>query len=152
MVTIALLVSSGRLRPACFAGAIVMAGATSAPAWAQKVHNTYGSPLDTLVNTHLTTDVPQAQDFVRQTSPDRKSLDYTPLTGADPARPKPRDPKQVEALQAELEVAGAKNEQRAKGLLPRDSARKGKAAKTAAAKPVAAKSVAAKAVAADAVP
>jgi hypothetical protein len=84
-----------------------------------KVHNTYGSPLETLKNTHLTTTVPDAKDFVRQTRPDASKLDYTPLTGTDPERPKPRDPKGVEALQAELEGAGAKNEVKAKGLLPR---------------------------------
>jgi hypothetical protein len=87
-----------------------------------KVHNTYGSPLETLKNTHLTTTVPDAKAFVRQTRPDESNLEYTPLTGTDPERPKPRDPKGVEALQAELEGAAAKNEVKAKGLLPRKTA------------------------------
>ncbi len=91
-------------------------------AWAQKIHNTYGSPLDTIENTHLTTTVPEAKDFVRATHPDTSKLDYTPLTGVNPERPKPLDTKGIAALQAELEGAGAKNETKAKGLLPRKAA------------------------------
>ena len=91
-------------------------------AWAQKIHNTYGSPLDTIENTHLTTTVPEAKDFVRATHPDTSKLDYTPLTGISPERPKPLDTKGIAALQAELEGAGAKNETKAKGLLPRKAA------------------------------
>ena len=102
---------------------------SAGPAAAQKVHNTYGvSPLDTLMNTHITTDVPDAKDFVRATSPDKKDLDYTPLTGVEPERPKPRSPAEVKALQAELEGAGARNEQRAKGLAPPKAGRKTKQA------------------------
>ena len=86
------------------------------PASAQKVRNTYGSPLDTIRNTRLTTDVPEAKDFVRETSPDRKTLDYTPLSGVDPVRPKPRDPAGVQALEAQLERAGARNATRATGV------------------------------------
>ena len=99
---------------------------TATAASAQKVHNTYGSPLDTIMNTHLTTTVPETKDFVRATSPDKSKLDYTPLTEVDPERPKPRDPKGVAALQAELESAGAKNESKAKGLLPRKTVARGK--------------------------
>jgi hypothetical protein len=102
-----------------------------APAWAQSKHNIEGTPLDTLANSHLTADVPEAKDFVKSSRPDAKALDYTPLTGSEPVRPKPRDPSGVKALQAELESAGAKNAQRAKGLLPakRPGAGKGKPAK-----------------------
>jgi hypothetical protein len=70
-------------------------------------HDKYGSPLDTIMNTHLTTTAPPAEDFVRATHPAEKDLDYTPLTGVDPVRPKPRDKANVMALQAELEQAGA---------------------------------------------
>ena len=118
--------TSGRLSLVCF----LIAGANGA--WAQKIHNTYGSPLDTIKNTHLTTATPQAKDFVRATSPDKGKLDYTPLTGVEPERPKPRDPKGVAALQAELESAGARNEVKAKGLLPRKVVAKAKPAPRAA--------------------
>ena len=94
--------------------------------WAQTKHNIEGTPLDTLTNSHLTADVPEAKDFVKTARPDIKGLDYTPLTGAEPVRPKPRDPSGVQALQAELESAGAKNAQRAKGLLPAKRADTGK--------------------------
>lgn len=107
----------------------VMVSAGSAPAQKLKVHNTYGSPIDTLKNTHITTTVPEAKDFVRATSPNKDKLDYTPLTGTDPDRPKPRDAKGIEALQAELEGAGAKNEVKAKGMLPRKALHKAQTAK-----------------------
>lgn len=103
---------------------LLIAGANGARA--QKIHNTYGSPLDTIRNTHLTTATPTAKDFVRATSPDKAKLDYTPLTGIEPERPKPRDLKGVAALQAELESAGARNEVKAKGLLPRKVVTKAK--------------------------
>ena len=69
--------------------------------------NKYGTPLDTLRSTHIYATVPEAEGFVRATRPDAKDLDYTPLTGTDPERPKPRDKANVAALQAELEHDGA---------------------------------------------
>lgn len=108
--------------------ALPLALALSVPtAWAQtpsaappplKKHkpNPYGSPLDTLMSTRLWTDVPKARDFVRETRPAAKDLDYTPLTGKDPERPKPRDKANIEALQAELEHDGALNDGKARGL------------------------------------
>lgn len=79
-------------------------------------HNTYGSPLDTLKSSHLWTSVAPARDFVRESRPTPGSLDYTPLTGTDPERPKPRDTANVEALQAELEHDGVQNERKAQAL------------------------------------
>ena len=70
------------------------------------------------MSSHLWTDVPQAEGFVRETRPSAKQLDYTPLTGKDPDRPKPRDAANVQALQAELEQDIAHNNERAKGLRP----------------------------------
>jgi hypothetical protein len=107
----------------------VVVSVVGASAQKLKVHNTYGSPIDTLKNTHLTTTVPDAKDFVRATTPNKDKLDYAPLTGTDPERPKPRDPKGIEALQAELEGAGAKNEVKAKGMLPRKPSHKAQTAK-----------------------
>ena len=78
--------------------------------------NKYGTPLDTLRNTRLWTDVPPARDFVEETRPDIKGLTYTPLTGVDPVRPKPRDPANVQAFQVEMERFRAENEAKAKGL------------------------------------
>ena len=78
--------------------------------------NKYGSPLDTFRNTHLWTDVPPAQDFVKATRPQTSSLRYTPLTGVDPLRPKPRDAANVQALQTEMERFGVENEAKAQGL------------------------------------
>ena len=85
----------------------------------------YGSPLDTFRNTHLWTDVPPAQDFVKEARPDIKSLKYTPLTGVDPERPKARDPANVQALRAEMERFGVENETKAHDLRgPKAAARK----------------------------
>ena len=49
---------------------------------------------------------------MRDSRPDPKSLDYTPLTGTEPERPKPRDAANVQALQAELERDRAVNQGR----------------------------------------
>ncbi len=106
-----------RGRQAAWLAMVLVVVGAGTPACAQKIRNTYGSPLDTLKDTHLTTTVPEAKDFVRATSPDKAKLDYAPLTGTEPVRPKPRDLKGVAALQAELESAGAANETRAKGLV-----------------------------------
>jgi hypothetical protein len=130
MCTAKMFIAGHRLSVPLLAGfALILAGV---PANAQNKHNTYGSPLDTFMNTHITTDVPEPKDFVKETSPAKSTLKYTPLTGTDPDRPKPRDPKQIKELQAELESAGVKNEGRAKGLLPRKTVRKAQVKQTPA--------------------
>ena len=96
----------------------------------------YSSPLDTIMSTHLWTDVPATQPFVQATHPDPKTLDYTPLTGKDPDRPKPRDATNIKALQAELEADLASNGKRAHGLAdpakPSHAKKRAKAARAAA--------------------
>ena len=87
-----------------FAGTAV--GQTAAPA--KHNNNTYGSPLDTMKSSRLWTDTPVPKAFVRESRPEAGSLDYTPLTGTDPERAKPRDAANVAALQAEMERAGAR--------------------------------------------
>ena len=89
------------------------AAPTSTPPAPAKKYDKYGSPLDTIRNTRLWTDVPPAEGFVRDTRPNPKDLDYTPLTGVDPVRPKPRDAANVQALQAELERDGRENAKKA---------------------------------------
>lgn len=69
-----------------------------------------GSPLDTLRSTHIYATVGPAKDFVKESRPDPKTLDYEPLTGTDPQRPKPRDAANVSALQADLEQSRVVNE------------------------------------------
>ena len=91
--------------------------------------NPYASPLDTLMSTHLWTDVPPMKDFVTATHPDPQKLEYAPLVGQDPERPKLRDAAGVAALQAELESGVVANDARAKGLHPPRAPRK-TAAKT----------------------
>ncbi|HUB64927.1 MAG TPA: hypothetical protein VL996_10890 [Methylocella sp.] len=71
---------------------------------------TGGSPLDTLMQTKLWADVPEAKDFVRDTRPPPDSLAYQPVTGIDPERPKPRSKDELQALQGELERAVVHNE------------------------------------------
>ena len=110
-----------RLGSCCLFAVVLLAPAAgwgqTAPDDAPKPKpNKYGSPLDTFRNTHLWTDVPPAQDFVKDTRPNPKSLKYTPLTGVDPVRPKARDPANVQALQAEMERFGVENEAKARGL------------------------------------
>lgn len=100
---------------------LLLAGASlgqTAPAPAKHNNNTYGSPLDTMKSSRLWTDTPVPKAFVRESRPDAGSLDYTPLTGTDPERAKPRDAANVAALQAEMERARA----RAAGRAPRRDA------------------------------
>lgn len=123
------LVSLACLSWSCVAPVTRTQAQTAAPSTpAKHKPDPYGSPLDTIMSSHLWTDVPQAQDFVRETRPSAKDLKYTPLTGKDPERPKPRDAANVQALQAELEQDIARNNERAKGLRPARTHRSKKAA------------------------
>ena len=69
-----------------------------------------GSPLDTLLSTHLFADVPDAKDFVRDTRPPAETLDYLPLTGPDRDGEKPKNKDELKALASELEAAALRNE------------------------------------------
>ena len=82
----------------------------------KKSHSVSGSPLDTLRSTHLWADTAPAKDFVKESRPDPTTLDYAPLTGVDPERPKPRDAANVLALQAEMERAHDVNDGKGKPL------------------------------------
>lgn len=88
-----------------------------------------GSPLDTFMHTHLRTKVPPAPDWIAATRPDAKTLDYEPLTGSDPVRPKPRDKANVMALQAELEQDAAINNAKGDRLRPVSSKKRRKVAR-----------------------
>jgi hypothetical protein len=79
----------------------------------KKSRNPTGSPLDTLMSTRLTADVPEAKDFVRQTRRPPETLDFKPTSGTDPERPKVRTKTELDALQSELEGAAQKNAARA---------------------------------------
>jgi hypothetical protein len=76
-----------------------------------------GSPLDTIMNTHLFADVPDAKDFVRESRPAPDALDYLPLTGPDREGPKLRTKDELKALESELESAAVHNEQTARKRL-----------------------------------
>src|SRR5579875_933898 len=69
-----------------------------------------GSPLDTIMSTRLWADVPEAKDFVRESRPPPDSLEYQPVTGTDPERPKPKNKAELKALEEELESAIGQNE------------------------------------------
>src|SRR6202045_2410639 len=76
-----------------------------------------GSPFDPLRPTKIGADVPGAKDFVRETRPPPDSLAYQPVTGTDPERPKPRSKAELQALEGELEKAGAQTERNARKRL-----------------------------------
>jgi hypothetical protein len=76
-----------------------------------------GSPLDTIMSTHLFADVPEAKDFVRESRPPPEALDYQPVTGADREGPKLKNKDELKALQSELETAAAHNEEVARKRL-----------------------------------
>jgi hypothetical protein len=94
--------------------AICLTLAFSLPAQGETV---LGSPLDTIMSTHLRADVPEARDFVRESRPPPEVLDYAPLTGPDREGPKLRTRDELKALERELETAAAHNEQLARKRL-----------------------------------
>lgn len=75
------------------------------------------TPLDTIMQTRIWADVPEAKDFVKEHRPDREKLKYQPVTGTDPERPKPRTPAELKDLESELETARVKTDKRA-GIKP----------------------------------
>jgi hypothetical protein len=76
-----------------------------------------GSPLDTILSTHLFADVPEAKDFVRESRPPPETLDYQPVNGPEREGPKLRNKDELKALQNELETAAAQNEKTAQKRL-----------------------------------
>ncbi len=64
------------------------------------------------MNTHIWADVPESKDFVKERRPPPERMDYTPLTGTDPERPKLRSKPELQDLETELENARARNEKR----------------------------------------
>lgn len=95
----------------CVASQIVLGSLflKAAPACHAQEQKTGGSPLDTLMQTKLWADVPEAKDFVRESRPPPDSLDYQPVTGTDPERPKPKTKDELKSLEAELERAAEHN-------------------------------------------
>jgi len=72
------------------------------PAKKPKHRNT---PLDTILQTRLWTDVPDAKDFVKEHRPDPDSLKYQSTWGTLPERPKLRNESELKDLDKELETA-----------------------------------------------
>lgn len=111
--------TGGRCICANFAAIAAFAGAQLGlafigPAQGETVR---GSPLDTIMSTHLFADVPEAKDFVRESRPPAESLDFQPLTGPDRDGPKLKTKDELKALESELETAAARNEQVARKRL-----------------------------------
>ena len=75
-----------------------------------------GTPLDTIMNTKIWPDVPEAKDFVRASRPGDDSLDFEPPWGSDPERPAPRSASDLDALRRELH--GAEQRNKARGAVP----------------------------------
>lgn len=112
------VIASALVAPIALVGAAPAQTTTTTNKPGKHKNNDYGSPLHTLMSTHLWTDVSPAQDFVRESRPKAKDLDYTPLVGTDPQRPKPRDKANIEALRAELERDAVVNDAKGRGLRP----------------------------------
>ncbi len=79
------------------------------------------TPLDTIMQTRIWADTPEPKDFVKDHRPDREKLEYQPVTGTDPERPKVRTPTELKDLESELEGARVKTDKRA-GIKPSPAA------------------------------
>jgi hypothetical protein len=79
----------------------------------KRVQKDPGTPLSTIMNTHLRADVPEAKDFVRESRPPADTLQYQPITPqvTDVVRPKTRTPSELTALESQLDKALARNRQ-----------------------------------------
>jgi hypothetical protein len=64
----------------------------------------------------ITTETPQAPDFVRATRPDAETMDYSHLTGVDKKRAPVRTPEQVQADTKDLMATRARVDGRRKKL------------------------------------
>jgi hypothetical protein len=87
-------------------------------AGAQSPGTVSGSPLDTMMNTRLWTDVPEPKDFVLRARPAPETLDYRTPYAVDDVRPRPRGKAEVEALTRALEQANARNRAAAEAVPP----------------------------------
>jgi hypothetical protein len=65
---------------------------------------------------HITTDTDEGPDFVRESRPDIKSLEFQPLTGADKPRAAVKTPAELEADKAALVAEREKADARRKRL------------------------------------
>jgi len=70
----------------------------------------------------LTTNVPEADSFVQRSRRAPETLDFATPYAKDVVRPRPRSKAEVEALQRDLEAAGARNRARAGTATPPHSA------------------------------
>jgi hypothetical protein len=75
------------------------------------------SPLATIMQTRIWADTPEPKEFVKTARPNREKLDYQPVTGTDPERPKLRTPAELKDLETELEAARVHADKRA-GIKP----------------------------------
>ncbi len=69
------------------------------------------------MQTRIWADTPEPKDFVKDHRPPASRLNYQPLTGSDPERPKLRTPAELKDLETELEAARVKADKKA-GIKP----------------------------------
>jgi hypothetical protein len=84
---------------------------------ANKKKDNHQSPLATIMQTRIWADTPEPKDFVKDHRPPASRLNYQPLTGSDPERPKLRTPAELKDLETELEAARVKADKKA-GIKP----------------------------------
>lgn len=85
--------------------AAALAGA-SAPAAAQDI-KLGEDPLSVMLKWRPTAPPAPMPDFVRKTRPAEDELHYTPLTGAQPERPRTKTPAELAETMKKLDAAGA---------------------------------------------
>jgi hypothetical protein len=126
---------TSRLSILLLAASMGLVLASGSFAVAQDAAKPADSPLDTIMKTRLWADVPEAKDFVRQTRPSSDALDYQPTNGVSAERPALRTKSELEAMQAELEGAGSRNQMKAGQRKRSGSAPVAEARKAAPGKP-----------------
>lgn len=75
-------------------------------------------PFSVMMRWRPTTTAPDMPDFVKKTRPDEDKLNYTPLTGEEPTRPKRLTPAELAATTGKLDAAAAAARARAAAAFP----------------------------------
>ena len=75
-------------------------------------------PFSVILRWRPTTTAPDMPDFVKKTRPAEEQLNYTPLTGEEPTRPKRLTPAELAATTGKLDAAAASARARAAAAFP----------------------------------
>ncbi|MFO1118369.1 MAG: hypothetical protein U1E28_22090 [Beijerinckiaceae bacterium] len=106
---------------------IALVAAAASPAAAQQAPKVKAKstddPFTVMSRWKPTADAPDMPDFVKKSRPDGQ-MDYAPVTGDEPARPKRMSPAELAAATSKMDAAAAAARARAAAAFPANKARR----------------------------